>query len=195
MPTNPPGPPALRASDADRDRAIDLLRAAVADGRLTPAEFDERVEAALTARTIDALTPLVTDLIASPGGGALTLPPVGAPAPELLTIKEKHGTVRREGRWHLPHRLALRTAWSDVLLDLTDAVRTAPELVIDLRVSGGTIELLLAPGMTLDANALSIRHSTLTINKATPTPETLPIRLLGKIRHAHLTTDWHPPRP
>jgi Domain of unknown function (DUF1707) len=40
----------------DRDRVLELLRAAVADGRLDRAEFDERVDAALAARTIDALT-------------------------------------------------------------------------------------------------------------------------------------------
>jgi len=51
MPADPPSSPALRASDADRDRVIELLRAAVADGRLDSAEFDERVDAALAGRT------------------------------------------------------------------------------------------------------------------------------------------------
>ena len=67
MSADPPSSPALRASDADRDRVIELLRAAVADGRLAPAEFDERLDAALAARTIDALAPLTADLIAAPG--------------------------------------------------------------------------------------------------------------------------------
>ncbi|WP_371825774.1 DUF1707 SHOCT-like domain-containing protein [Nonomuraea turcica] len=43
------GSPALRASDADRDRIIELLRAAVADGRLDPVEFDERLDAPVSA--------------------------------------------------------------------------------------------------------------------------------------------------
>ncbi|TMR22712.1 DUF1707 domain-containing protein [Nonomuraea turkmeniaca] len=120
--------PSLRASDEDRDRVTEVLRAAVADGRLDPVEFDERLDAALAARTIDALAPLFTDLIAVPGrDGALTLPFTGTPAAELLTIKERHGSVRRDGRWTLPYRLALRTAWCDVMLDLTSAVRSAPE--------------------------------------------------------------------
>ncbi|MFC7721295.1 DUF1707 SHOCT-like domain-containing protein [Nonomuraea recticatena] len=130
MPADPPSSPALRASDTDRDLVIEQLRAAVADGRLDPVEFDERLDAALTARTIDALAPLITDLIAVRGGdGTLTLPFAGTPAEpaaELLTIHERHGSVRREGRWTLPHRLALRTAWCDVMLDLTSAVRSAP---------------------------------------------------------------------
>jgi hypothetical protein len=34
MSADPSSAPALRASDADRDRVIELLRAAVTDGRL-----------------------------------------------------------------------------------------------------------------------------------------------------------------
>jgi len=199
MPAEPPSSPALRASDADRDRVIELLRAAVADGRLDPAEFDERVDAALAARTVDALAPLTADLIAAPGSdGALALPPAGTPAEpaaERLTIKEKHGSVRRDGRWTLPHRLVLRTAWSDVTLDLTRAVRTGPELVIELRVRGGTVELILAPGMVVDANELSVRYSNLAISRdaGDSTPETLRVHLTGKIRHGRIDTRW--PRP
>jgi len=200
MPVDPPSSPALRASDADRDRVIELLRAALADGRLDPVEFDERLDAALAARTIDALTPLTTDLIAVPGSdGALTLPSVGTPAEppaELLTINEKHGTVRRDGRWTLPHRLALRTAWCDVMLDLTSAVRSGPELVIELRVRGGNVELVLAPGMVVDANELSVRHSTLAISSdaGDNTPQPLHVRLVGRMRHGRIDTRWQAPR-
>jgi hypothetical protein len=190
-------PRALRASDADRDRVTELLRAAVADGRLDPVEFDERLDAALTARTLDALAPLVTDLIPLPGNGGALMPPSAEPPAELLTIKERHGTVRRAGRWTLPHRLALRTAWCEVLLDLTSAVHSAPELVIELRVSGGNVELVLAPGMVVDANELSVRHSTLAISRDTGgrTPETLRIRLTGRMRHGRLAVRRQPPQP
>ena len=79
---------------------IEQLRAAVADGRLDPAEFDERVDAALAARTINALALLTADLIAAPGSdGALRVPLAGTPAEpaaELLTIKERYGMVRRD---------------------------------------------------------------------------------------------------
>ncbi len=201
MPADPPSSPALRASDADRDRVIELLRAAVADGRLDPAEFDQRLDAALAARTIDALAPLTVDLIAVPGSDrALTLPPAGTPAEpaaELLTIHERHGSVRRDGRWTLPHRLVLQTAWCDVLLDLTNAVRSGPELVIELRVRGGNVELVLAPGMVVDANELAVRHSKLAISRdaGDDTPETLRVRLVGRMRHARIDTRWLAPRP
>jgi uncharacterized protein DUF1707 len=193
MPTDPPSSPVLRASDADRDRVIELLRVAVADGRLDPVEFDERLDAALAARTVDALAPLTADLSAVPGGGALT---TAGPAAELLTIKEKHGPVRRDGRWTLPHRLALRTAWCHVLLDLTSAVRSGPELIIEMQVRGGGVELVLAPGMVVDANGLSARHSQLAISTdaGDDTPETLHVRVVGRMRHARISTRWQAPR-
>jgi predicted small lipoprotein YifL len=200
MPADPPSSPALRASDADRDRVIEVLRAAVADGRLNQAEFDERLDAALAARTIDALALLTADLIAAPGrDGALTLPPAetpAGPAAELITISEKHGSVRRDGRWTLPRRLALHTAWCDVMLDLTSAVRSGPELVIELRVRGGDVELVLAPGMVVDANELSVRHTTLAISRdaGDNTPETLCVRLAGRMRHGRISTRWLAPR-
>ena len=201
MSADPPSPPALRASDADRDRVIDVLRAAVGDGRLDPAEFDERLDAALAARTIDALVPLTADLVAAPGSNlALTLPRAGTPAEpaaELVTIREKHSSVRREGRWTLPHRLALRTAWCNVLLDLTSAVRSSPELIIELQVRGGNVELVLAPGMVVDANGLSVRHSRLAISRdaGDGTPETLSVHLAGRMKHGSIRTRWVAPRP
>jgi hypothetical protein len=200
MPADPPSSPALRASDADRDRVIEVLRAAVADGRLDSAEFDERLDAALAARTVDALAPLTADLIAVPGsGGAISLPPAGTPAEpaaEVLTISERHGSVRRDGRWTLPHRLALRTAWSDVTLDLTTAVRSGPELVIEMRVTGGHVALVVAPGMVVDANELSVRYSRLAISRdaGDNTPETLYVRLTGRMRHGRIETRWLAPR-
>ena len=199
MSADPPSP-ALRASDADRDRVIDVLRAAVADGRLDRAEFDERLDAALAARTSDVLAPLTADLIAAPGsGGALTLPLAetpAQPAAELLTINERHGSVRRDGRWTLPRRLALRTVWCDVLLDLTSAVRSGPELVIELRVRGGDVELVLAPGMVVDANELSVRYTKLAISRdaGDNTPETLRVRLVGRMKHGRIGTRWQAPR-
>ena len=55
----------LRASDADRERIAERLRAAAGEGRLTADELEERLERALTARTEGELGPLVADLPAA----------------------------------------------------------------------------------------------------------------------------------
>jgi len=57
-----PGDPRIRASDADRDRAVALLREHHAAGRLTAEEFHERLDKALTAKTLGEIDELMADL-------------------------------------------------------------------------------------------------------------------------------------
>src|SRR5579859_1651029 len=52
----------MRVSDADREAVTARLRDHYAEGRLTPAELDERVSAALNAKTFADLRPLTRDL-------------------------------------------------------------------------------------------------------------------------------------
>ena len=54
--------PSIRASDADRERVVEILRQHTAEGRITAEEFDERMEAAYAARTLGALAELTADL-------------------------------------------------------------------------------------------------------------------------------------
>jgi Domain of unknown function (DUF1707) len=54
--------PSIRASDADRERVVEILRQHTAEGRITADEFDERMTAAYSARTMGALAELTTDL-------------------------------------------------------------------------------------------------------------------------------------
>ena len=58
----------LRAAQADRERAADVLKAAFAEGRLDRDEFAERVELAYRARTYADLAELTDDLPAGPLG-------------------------------------------------------------------------------------------------------------------------------
>ena len=56
----------LLTCDADRERVAERLRTAAGEGRLTPAELEERLERAFSARTETELEPLVADLPVSP---------------------------------------------------------------------------------------------------------------------------------
>lgn len=78
----------LRASDAERDEVIEVLRQHAADGRLTLAEFEERVGEALAATTRADLAPVLRDL---PELEPQTTPSVRTrrptvPAPSLRTV-------------------------------------------------------------------------------------------------------------
>ena len=77
--------PAQRASDADRDIAADILCAAVGDGRLTLDELDDRLGAALSARTTIELAALIADLPGRPCGPP-PAPLADTPAPSRWSV-------------------------------------------------------------------------------------------------------------
>jgi hypothetical protein len=111
----------LRASHSDRDRVVELLRVAAGDGRLTPAELDERLEVALTARTYSELAVLTTDLPAGPGPASPALPE----AKPLIRVDCTGGAAKRDGPWVVPQRIEVRVRSGSVRLDLTDVPAAA----------------------------------------------------------------------
>lgn len=58
----------LRASDRDRDVVNDVLGDALADGRLTMAELDERADRVAQAKTLGELPGLIADLVPATSG-------------------------------------------------------------------------------------------------------------------------------
>jgi Domain of unknown function (DUF1707)/Domain of unknown function (DUF4190) len=69
----------LRAASADRERAIDVLKAAFAEGRLDRDEFDDRIGQVHQSRTYAELAALTADLPVGPLG-AMTTHPAPVPA-------------------------------------------------------------------------------------------------------------------
>ncbi|MFC4495789.1 DUF1707 domain-containing protein [Streptomyces ovatisporus] len=178
-------PPELRASHADRDRVVDVLRVAAGDGRLTAAELDERLEAALSARTVGELTTLTADLPPVPGTVGATRTEVK----DVLRIDQTHSTVRRVGRWVVPRRLELALTWSKMTLDFTQAVITQDTLRIDMEMYGKTLTLITKPGIVVDADALTLAHSKVDYRRAPADPDTpviLRVELAGKKVHGRV---------
>jgi hypothetical protein len=56
----------MRAASADRERAVDVLKAGFAEGRLTQEEYNDRMSRAYAARTYGELAALTADLPAGP---------------------------------------------------------------------------------------------------------------------------------
>src|SRR5258707_6618712 len=79
----------IRVSDADRDRVTAQLRDHFAAGRITPGELDERLSAALNARTFGDLRRIMADL-----PGPVPAPLGAAPLPLRTTpawaIRRRH---------------------------------------------------------------------------------------------------------
>jgi hypothetical protein len=80
----------LRASDADRETVTERLRRAAGEGRLEPEELEDRLHAALRARTYGDLDLVLADLPATPRRGAELVPAartvVAVAARVVLTI-------------------------------------------------------------------------------------------------------------
>ncbi|MFF0295113.1 DUF1707 domain-containing protein [Kitasatospora sp. NPDC004614] len=173
--------PELRASHADRDRVADILRVSAGDGRLTAEELDERLEVALSARTVGELAALTADLPPI----SLSAHGVAAEVKDVLRIEQKWSRVERVGRWVVPRRLELDLEWCDVTLDFTQAVIMQDTLRIDLDMRGKTLTLIVAPGMVVDTDALMLEHSRVR-NRQTPdptaltAPTTLRVELVGR---------------
>ena len=70
----------MRASNADREQAIEVLKAAFVQGRLTKDELDLRVGQAFTARTCAELAALTADIPPAPAASD-AVDPVRPPAP------------------------------------------------------------------------------------------------------------------
>ena len=183
-PPEPVPAPDVRASDADRDRVIDVLRAATADGRLTADEFSERMEAALSSRTFRELAPLTADLVAIPASRA----PEPAPAKDVIRIDQRGGTVQRTGRWLVPLRLEMHPSWCDVSINFTEAVIRHDTLHIDMKMRGGSLILVVGPGIVVDADSLATRYTDVNIHlPAEPdTPVRLRIHLVGRMRYGYI---------
>lgn len=82
MVTPVPGHGRLRASHADREQVVDLLKVAFVQGRLTQDELDGRIGQALAARTYAELAALTADLPAEPDRTPAPVPaPAAVPAP------------------------------------------------------------------------------------------------------------------
>jgi hypothetical protein len=172
----------MRASDADRDRVVDMLREAVGDGRLTADEFDERLEAALSSRTLGELAVLIADL------GRSDLAP--AQAEDVVLLDQRGGSAQRAGPWVVPRELDLRLSWCDVTLDFTDAVIARDTLLIDVNMRGGSLTLVTRPGIFVDAGDVVVRYADVDIQpSAEPgAPVLLRVRLTGRMRYGYIGT-------
>jgi hypothetical protein len=185
----------LRASHADRDQVVELLRVAAGDGRLSAEELDDRLEHALTARTYAELAALTLDLPATPGTAVMPSGPVSAIPKDLVRIHVNGSSVRRDGRWVVPKELDVSVRGGGVTLDFTEAVITQPLLRITAEVRGGGLRLITRPGIVVDADDISVHGGSVKLPEppSHDVPVQLRIELAGSVRGSAITAG--PPDP
>ncbi|MGY1602498.1 DUF1707 domain-containing protein [Geodermatophilus sp. SYSU D00815] len=141
--------PALRASDADRQAAVDRLQAALGEGRLDVDEFGERAAAAYAAVTVADLAPLVADLPAPgtpavPGGDV-----VGTRLPE--DTRSFFGDLRLTGP--VPRA---RTVFGDVRVDLRGLRTGEPRVELELHTVFGDVEVIVPEGVEAELHGWTV---------------------------------------
>jgi hypothetical protein len=136
----PPGPPELRVSDDDRERALELLREHTVAGRLTLEEFSERADRALRARTHGELD-----------ATAAELPQATSPARRVRRwMVTLIGSEQRQGRWRVPDRIRAVSLLGAPDLDLRHAVISSPEVKITSISLVGVLTALVPAGVDVD---------------------------------------------
>ena len=147
----------LRASDADRDRIADILRDALAEGRLTADEHAERVEGVLAAKTVGELEVFIRDLPAAhqhraaPGfAAAPNRPSVGAiPADPDDNVVAVFSSATRKGRWRAGRRIHAYAIFGTVDIDLSEALFEYQQVVIKTISVFGNVEIRVPENISL----------------------------------------------
>ena len=122
--------PDIRATDADRERTVTVLRSSGANGQLTVDELDERVEAAYAARTRGELERLVEDLVgAREQAAGLPVRPGEGGTRWVVSVM---GGSDRKGHWRVGPSVTVLNLMGGSNLDLNDAELAAD--VVEMRV-------------------------------------------------------------
>ncbi|MBN3507614.1 MULTISPECIES: DUF1707 SHOCT-like domain-containing protein [Mycobacteriaceae] len=138
----------LRVSDADRNGTLRRLHNAVALGLIDIAEFEERSALVSHARLHSDLDALVGDL---PGPGAIV-----TTATDRVELRGVLGSLKRQGEWTVPTRLALVRRMGSVELDLTRARFAGPMVVIELDMKFGSVEIRLPEGASASIDDVEV---------------------------------------
>jgi hypothetical protein len=134
---------------------LQRVQEAFADGRLDDTEFDQRMRAALTAKTHGELDVLLADLSATSGPSGRVATPANGPTPGKYAIAYK-GSVRRSGRWRVPGRYTSVVYKGNGWLDLRAAELTEPVTAIRAVAYKSTVTIIVSPGVRVEATGFGI---------------------------------------
>ena len=155
QPDTTPRSTELRASDADRDRIVDLLHEAHAEGRLTADEHAERVEGVLTAKTLGELERFIQDLPAAHERRAAPFSAPGRPAAGVFPVDPDDNVVAvfsaaaRKGRWRTGRRIHAYAIFGSVDIDLSEALFDHQQVMIKSYAVFGSVDIRVPENVSL----------------------------------------------
>ncbi|MFI6418949.1 DUF1707 domain-containing protein [Streptomyces sp. NPDC050842] len=149
----------LRASDADRDRIADILRDALAEGRIDPEEHSDRIDAVYRAKTVGELEPIVSDL---PGPRTRREPEPaydddpGDPAAAADSLVAIFSSTTRKGRWRVGRRTNAFALFGNIEIDLTEAIFAQRLTTINATSIFGNVEVRVPENISLRGNGSGV---------------------------------------
>ena len=174
----------MRASDADRDRVADQIREALAEGRLTPDEHAERLEALYQARTYAELVPIVEDLPVADVVGPQVSPPVArddrpAPVAGSPNITAVLSGAERKGRWLVEPQTNVVAVMAGVELDLCEAVLSKREVTMNIVAIMSGVNIVIPPGVRVVSSITAVLGNSTVPDDRTVGPDAPVLRLTG----------------
>ncbi|HEY0126674.1 MAG TPA: DUF1707 domain-containing protein [Blastococcus sp.] len=143
------GPPAVRASDADREAVVVRLQRAVGEGRIDLDEFGQRADAAYAAVSRAELDLLLADL---PADAPPPVEIVGQrPQEEVTSV---FGDVRLAVASAPPTRVG--TVFGDVRIDLRGLRTPADRIDLYLSTVFGDIDVIVAEGVDAELHGRTV---------------------------------------
>jgi hypothetical protein len=145
--------PELRASDADREHAVEQLRHAAGQGMLTTEELEERVHTAYSATTRGDLEPLLADIRTEGLPARTTSQPVVREGPGgsrwCVSIMSGH---ERKGRWRVAPRCTVLNIMGGSDIDLTGAELASRETRVNVYSIMGGGEVRVPHGVEVNVS-------------------------------------------
>lgn len=174
----------MRASDADRDQVAEVLREAAAEGRITLAELEERLERTYASQTYDELAPVTADLPSAGGSGPLAASgPAQPDAVRPLRVQDTMSNVVRKGRWRVPAQLSVANPGGNTRLDFREAEFVAATADLEINCNWGNALLILPPGMSAEVDVETSWMGTLRNSvDEVPTPGSPHLRVTGQCK-------------
>jgi uncharacterized protein DUF1707 len=181
------GLPGIRASDAERDAAVGLLREHLAEGRLTLAEFTERMTAAYGATTTAELARLARDL---------PMPATASRRAPTLFLLSLFGSVEREGRLRIRERVLSLTLFGNTDLDLRQASLEGDVVTIVTVCAFGAADVYVPEGVEVDLHGLALfghkraRGNDLPARAGTPLVRVFALSLFAGVDVWRVPVEW-----
>jgi DUF1707 SHOCT-like domain/Cell wall-active antibiotics response LiaF, C-terminal len=154
--------PELRASDIEREQAVEVLRAATAEGRLSVDELEDRLRSAYTVPTRRELELLIADVSVDPLPAQRSAPV----SDSRLTVREGPGGSRwvisimsghdRRGRWRIADRCNVLNIMGGSDIDLNDAELSQPVTQINIYSIMGGGEIRVPHGVDVQVSDIAL---------------------------------------